>query len=204
MRITAALPTAGAIASPATIADAAVSAERRGHESVWVVERLLRPLPRTGRPLVPGYYATVYDPLVVLSWAAARTRRITLGASVFEHCSVRHRFSRASWRRSTSSRVAACGLVSGRVGSRTSTTRPASRCADEAPGSRSTYSCSPPAGDRTRCVLTARTTRFRCRRSVPSHEAYRRTAAHRCHESACRAACGPARAGLQPRAFRRP
>jgi probable F420-dependent oxidoreductase len=84
MRITAALPTTGAIASPAAIAKAVVSAERRGHESVWVVERLLRPLPRTGGPPVPGYYATVYDPLVVLSWAAAQTRRITLGASVFD------------------------------------------------------------------------------------------------------------------------
>jgi len=84
IKITAALPTSGAIASPATIADAVLSAERRGHETIWVVERLLRPLPRSGHPEVPGYYGTVYDPLVVLSWAAARTQRITLGASVFD------------------------------------------------------------------------------------------------------------------------
>ena len=83
-----ALPQTGAHASPQTIVRAAQEAERHGYATVWVLERLLRPLhPRTASgkhpgPSMPDNYAIAYDPLETLSYVAAKTERIKLGTSV--------------------------------------------------------------------------------------------------------------------------
>jgi probable F420-dependent oxidoreductase len=82
-----ALPQTGPLASPQAIVDAAQEAERRGYATVWVLERLLRPLtPRTsdgkpGRPM-PEAYAIAYDPIETLTYVAAKTTRIKLGTSI--------------------------------------------------------------------------------------------------------------------------
>lgn len=82
------LPISGAHASPEAILRAAETAERIGLGSVWVYERLLRPvepIPMGGfGPPVdsPPDWATVYDALEVLSYLAGRTERIALGTSV--------------------------------------------------------------------------------------------------------------------------
>jgi alkanesulfonate monooxygenase SsuD/methylene tetrahydromethanopterin reductase-like flavin-dependent oxidoreductase (luciferase family) len=68
-----ALPQTGPFASPQAIVEAAQEAERRGYATVWVLERLLRPLtPRTadgkpGRPM-PEAYAVAYDPIETLTY----------------------------------------------------------------------------------------------------------------------------------------
>jgi probable F420-dependent oxidoreductase len=77
----------GALASPQTIVEGALEAERGGYATVWVLERLLRPLtPRTadgkpGRPM-PDAYAVAYDPVETLTYVAAKTTRIKLGTSI--------------------------------------------------------------------------------------------------------------------------
>lgn len=82
-----ALPQTGSLASPQAIVEAAQEAERRGYATVWVLERLLRPLtPRTadgkpGRPM-PESYAVAYDPIETLTYVAAKTTRIKLGTSI--------------------------------------------------------------------------------------------------------------------------
>ncbi len=96
-----ALPQTGPLASPDAIVHAAQEAERRGYATVWVLERLLRPLhPRTrsglpplsplagglagGTPgrVMPEAYAVAYDPIETLTFVAAKTSRIKLGTSV--------------------------------------------------------------------------------------------------------------------------
>jgi probable F420-dependent oxidoreductase len=79
------LPTAGSAASADAIAQVATHAERIGLGSVWAFERQLNP---TGGVQVSGQtmqlpdYDTVYSPLEVLAFVAARTSRIRLGTSV--------------------------------------------------------------------------------------------------------------------------
>jgi len=82
-----ALPQTGSIASTDAIASAAEEAERRGYATVWVLERLLRPLDQrtaSGAPgrSMPEAYAVAYDPLETLAFVAARTSRIRLGTSI--------------------------------------------------------------------------------------------------------------------------
>ena len=85
------LPVAGAAASPKTIADVAVEAERIGLDSVWSWERLMRPtvpiaMGGPGGPVMdaPEDFGSVYDPIETLSYVAAKTSRITLGTSVLD------------------------------------------------------------------------------------------------------------------------
>jgi probable F420-dependent oxidoreductase len=85
-----ALPQFGKHASPEAIVEIAQAAERLGYASVWVQERLLRPLqPITpyagmvGQP-IPEPYRTVYDPIETLTYVAAKTERIKLGTSVID------------------------------------------------------------------------------------------------------------------------
>ncbi len=83
------LPTAGDAASPESILQVAVEAERIGLASIWTFERLLRPTQPVsmggGPPFsVPDFYASVYDPIETLAFLAARTNRIRLGTSVID------------------------------------------------------------------------------------------------------------------------
>jgi alkanesulfonate monooxygenase SsuD/methylene tetrahydromethanopterin reductase-like flavin-dependent oxidoreductase (luciferase family) len=69
-----ALPQTGVSASPDAIADAGREAERQGFDSVWVLERLLRPLdPRAGAGgpgrAMPDSYSVAYDPIEALNGA---------------------------------------------------------------------------------------------------------------------------------------
>jgi probable F420-dependent oxidoreductase len=85
------LPVAGKGASPETITQVALEAERLGLDSVWSWERLMRPtvpiaLGGAGGPVMdaPEMFGLVYDPIETLSYVAARTSRITLGTSVLD------------------------------------------------------------------------------------------------------------------------
>jgi probable F420-dependent oxidoreductase len=85
-----ALPTSGSGASPETIVEVAVGAERIGLASVWSFERLMSPIhgavPIGGGDAVPlpEGYGCVYDPVETLSYVAARTTTIALGTSVLD------------------------------------------------------------------------------------------------------------------------
>ncbi len=80
-----ALPQYGTVASPEAILRVAVEAERMGLGSLWVSDRLLLPTrPKEtfdGDPW-PEIFATVYDPIEMLTFASARTRKVKLGTSV--------------------------------------------------------------------------------------------------------------------------
>ena len=91
MKIGVHLPVAGRGASPETIAQVAVEAERIGLDSVWSWERLMRPtvpipMGGPGGPVMdaPEDFGTVYDPIETLSYVAAKTSRILLGTSVLD------------------------------------------------------------------------------------------------------------------------
>jgi probable F420-dependent oxidoreductase len=80
-----ALPQYGSVASPEAILRVAVEAEKMGLGSLWVSDRLLLPTrPKEtldGDPW-PEIFATVYDPIEMLTFVAARTRKVKLGTSV--------------------------------------------------------------------------------------------------------------------------
>jgi probable F420-dependent oxidoreductase len=85
------LPVAGPDASPQTIAQVAIEAERIGLDSVWCWERLMRPtvpiaMGGAGGPVMdaPEMFGTVYDPVETLAYVAATTSRILLGTSVLD------------------------------------------------------------------------------------------------------------------------
>jgi probable F420-dependent oxidoreductase len=85
MRLGITLPTTGP-ASADTIGTVADTAERIGLDTIWTFERLLSPTAgglMNGQPVpLPDAYNSVYAPLEVLAFAAARTSRITLGTSI--------------------------------------------------------------------------------------------------------------------------
>lgn len=88
MQLGMSLPQAGEVASRAEIARVAREAEAIGLDSLWVLDRLLRPLRPISRvpgevaePL-PKFYAHVYDPIETLAYVAALTERVRLGTSV--------------------------------------------------------------------------------------------------------------------------
>jgi alkanesulfonate monooxygenase SsuD/methylene tetrahydromethanopterin reductase-like flavin-dependent oxidoreductase (luciferase family) len=77
----------GAVAGPDAITRGAQRAEALGYHSVWVADRLLYPVaPRSPYPVgdgvLPEYFKRSMDPVEALTFAAAHTRRITLGTSV--------------------------------------------------------------------------------------------------------------------------
>lgn len=89
MDINIALPQTGKFASPETITYAAEEAERREYTTVWVLERLLRPIdsrpsPERTSTTMPESYANVYDPLETLAYVAAKTERVKLGTSIID------------------------------------------------------------------------------------------------------------------------
>ncbi len=80
MDISIALPHTGRYASPEEIAYAAEEAEQLGYATVWVLERLLRPVGGS----MPDSYANVYDPMETLAYVAAKTERVRLGTSIMD------------------------------------------------------------------------------------------------------------------------
>jgi probable F420-dependent oxidoreductase len=85
MRLGITLPTTGATSAD-TIGTVADTAERIGLDAIWTFERLLSPTAgglMNGQPVpLPDAYNSVYAPLEVLAFTAARTSRITLGTSI--------------------------------------------------------------------------------------------------------------------------
>lgn len=86
MKLGLGLPTAGDLADADAITQAAEGAERIGLDSIWTFERLLSPVGGVemgGQKVsLPEAYKSVYAPLEVLAYAAAKTTRVTLGTSV--------------------------------------------------------------------------------------------------------------------------
>jgi probable F420-dependent oxidoreductase len=80
MEISIALPHTGRYASSEEIAYAAEEAEQLGYATVWVLERLLRPVGGS----MPNSYANVYDPMETLAYVAAKTERVRLGTSIID------------------------------------------------------------------------------------------------------------------------
>jgi probable F420-dependent oxidoreductase len=80
------LPTTGSTASADSIGTVAETAERIGLDTLWSFERLLSPTAgglMDGQTVpLPDAYNSVFAPLEVLAFAAARTSRITLGTSI--------------------------------------------------------------------------------------------------------------------------
>jgi alkanesulfonate monooxygenase SsuD/methylene tetrahydromethanopterin reductase-like flavin-dependent oxidoreductase (luciferase family) len=84
MRLGFALPQFGSLGVPEAIVTVAKSAEDLGFDSLWVADRILWPVkPRVPYPTVDGALPLIYkrplDPLEMLTFAAAHTRRIALG-----------------------------------------------------------------------------------------------------------------------------
>ncbi len=88
MKLGFALPTFGPMAGPDALTRAAQRAEVLGYHSAWVADRLLAPVaprspyPATADGVLPEYFKRSMDPVEALTFAAAHTRRITLGTSV--------------------------------------------------------------------------------------------------------------------------
>lgn len=88
MKLGIALPHFGPYASPQAVVTVARSAESLGFASLWVLDRLLWPMqpvskyPGNPRGEMPFPMQNTYDPLIVLSFAAAHTERLLLGTSV--------------------------------------------------------------------------------------------------------------------------
>ncbi|WP_232666479.1 TIGR03619 family F420-dependent LLM class oxidoreductase [Pseudonocardia sp. TRM90224] len=82
------LPNGGAHVDGAELVRLAVGAEEIGLDSVWVMDRWLRPhapvtMPGVPVPITlpPEGYTSVFDPIDVLAFVAARTSRVRLGTS---------------------------------------------------------------------------------------------------------------------------
>jgi probable F420-dependent oxidoreductase len=87
MRFGFALLQVGSAVGPEALITVAKRAEDLGFDSLWVLDRILWPVnPQVPYPIgdgsLPVKYQSVLDPLETLTFAAAHTRRITLGTSV--------------------------------------------------------------------------------------------------------------------------
>ncbi|ONI74113.1 hypothetical protein BWI15_12150 [Kribbella sp. ALI-6-A] len=75
-------------ARPDRLVTFAHRAEALGYDSLWALERLLRPLEPKNAPWEgmrpPQYYAKVFDPIETLTYVAAHTTTISLGTSVID------------------------------------------------------------------------------------------------------------------------
>jgi len=87
MRLGFALPQVGKAAGPEAVTAVSTKAEELGFDSLWVLDRLLWPIkPRAPYPAgdgsLPVQYKSTLDPLQTLAFAAAQTKRVTVGSSV--------------------------------------------------------------------------------------------------------------------------
>src|SRR5919107_6395796 len=78
MLISFGLPVSGAWADPMSVTGFAMRAEELGYHALWAFQRLLV---GDGQPMAP-VYRSVLDPLLALTYAAARTTEIRLGVAV--------------------------------------------------------------------------------------------------------------------------
>jgi len=82
------LPHLGTLASANAIRAVAQRAEEIGYDSLWVLQRTLKPVqpqvpyPATADGQLPDEYKIVFDPIESLTFAAAVTSRVRLGMSV--------------------------------------------------------------------------------------------------------------------------
>lgn len=88
MQVGLGLPNGGSEVRAADLLALTRGAEQLGLDSVWVVDRWLRPHQPVSMPGVPvpvempaDYYRSVFDPVDTLSWLAGQTTRILLGTS---------------------------------------------------------------------------------------------------------------------------
>ena len=106
MKIGFGLPNIGPFGNADNVLRVAERAESLAYDSLWTIERLLWPVkPQTPYPVtadgsLPEGYKYSLDPLDTLTFAAARTKKISLGTSVLDMIG---RFG-CGWRRSISSR----------------------------------------------------------------------------------------------------
>jgi probable F420-dependent oxidoreductase len=90
MKLGFALPNVGPVATADAVSKVAQRAEALGYHSLWTIERLLYPVkPQTPYAITPDGslpepYKHVLDPLDALTFAAAQTKKITLGTSVLD------------------------------------------------------------------------------------------------------------------------
>jgi probable F420-dependent oxidoreductase len=91
MEIGVGLPNGGATVQTEDLVRLATSAEAAGLDSVWVMDRWLRPRHPVEMPGVPvpiempaDHYASVFDPIDVLAHLAAVTTRVRLGTSAVQ------------------------------------------------------------------------------------------------------------------------
>ena len=87
MRFGFALPQIGSVAGPQALITVAKRAEDLGFDSLWVLDRILWPInPRAPYPIgdgsLPVQYKNVLDPVEVLTFAAAHTKRIAVATGV--------------------------------------------------------------------------------------------------------------------------
>ncbi len=78
MLISCGCPVSGAWADPMSVTGFAMRAEELGYHALWSFQRLLV---GAGQDLAP-VYRSVLDPMLALTWAAARTTDIRLGVAV--------------------------------------------------------------------------------------------------------------------------
>ncbi|WP_250033031.1 TIGR03619 family F420-dependent LLM class oxidoreductase [Paractinoplanes maris] len=78
MLISCGAPVAGAWAGPDSLGGFAERAEQLGYHGLWTFQRLLVGTEQRVLPV----YRSVLDPLIALTWAAARTSRVRLGVAV--------------------------------------------------------------------------------------------------------------------------
>lgn len=90
MKVGIRLPQTGEHAKPENVIYLAEAADKSGFDSLWVLERLLWPIsPQTHHPSTPTGnfpqdWQIVFEPLELLSFVAAITKRIYLGTSVID------------------------------------------------------------------------------------------------------------------------
>jgi probable F420-dependent oxidoreductase len=78
MLISCGAPVAGAWADPGSLGEFAARAEQLGYHGLWSFQRLLVGVEQQMLPV----YRSVLDPMLALTWAAARTSTIRLGVAV--------------------------------------------------------------------------------------------------------------------------
>lgn len=123
MKIGFSLPNIGPIGTAEAVTRVAQCAEVPGYSSLWTIERLLyplklqRPYPRTPGGHLSEIYKQVLDPLDTLTYVAAHTKKIRLGASrVTGHVVLAGFHEQAERQVIIDALKAASGKISGRGG----------------------------------------------------------------------------------------